>query len=59
MPGGSMHILHPTPLDPPLAISYKNYQKNLAYFNYLAPLVLLFFSKRHFQKGGMAQWPRP
>ena len=33
------------PLDPPLAISYKNHQKNLAYFSHLAPLILFFFTK--------------
>ena len=37
---------HPTPLDPPLAISYKNYQKSLVYFSHLAPLVLFFLTKR-------------
>ena len=31
------------PLDPPLAISYRNHQMSLAYFSPLAPLVLFFF----------------
>ena len=30
MAGGRMRTPHPTPLDPPLAISYRNYQKSLA-----------------------------
>ena len=53
------HIPHPTPLDPPLAINYKNHQKSLAYFSYWASLVLFFFTKRRSQKGGgsMAQCP--
>ena len=38
MAGGRMHTPHPTPLNPPLAISYKNHQKTLAYFSHLAPL---------------------
>ena len=53
-----MHIPHPTPLDPSLAISYGNHQKSLAYFSQLAPLILFFITKRHDQKGeGMAQCP--
>ena len=59
MAGGRMHIPYPTLLDSPLAISYRNNQKNLAYFSHLAPLVLFFFTERQSQKGGMAQWPRP
>ena len=56
MAGGRMHIPHPTPLDSPLTISYRNHQKNLAYFSHLAPLVLFLFTKRQSQKGGgMAQ----
>ena len=39
MADGKMHIPHPTPLDPPLAISYRNHQKIQAYFSHLAPLV--------------------
>ena len=42
MAGGSMHTPHPTPLYPPLAISYRNHQKNLEYFSHLAPLVYCF-----------------
>ena len=45
-----MHTPHPTPLYP-LAISYRNYQKSPAYFSYLAPLVLFFFTERQSQKG--------
>ena len=53
MAGRRMHIPHPTPLDPSLAISYGNHQKNLVYFSHLAPLVLFFFlTKRQSQKGG-------
>ena len=37
-------------LDLALAISYKNYQKNLAYFSHLAPLILLIFTKRQSQE---------
>ena len=59
MAGGRMHIPHLTPLDSPLTISYRNHQKNLAYFSHLAPLVLFYFTKRRSQKGGMAQWPLP
>ena len=55
MAGGRMHTPHPTPLNPPLAISYRNHQKSLAYFSHLASLVLFFFTKRQNQKGGMAQ----
>ena len=46
MVGGRMHTPHPTPLDPPLAIIYRNHQKSLAHFSHLAPLVLFFFTKR-------------
>ena len=34
------------PLDPPRAIRYRDYQKSLAYYSHLAPLVLFFFIKR-------------
>ena len=47
-----MHIPHPTPLDSPLAISYRNHQKNLAYFSQLALLALFLFIKRQRQGGG-------
>ena len=39
MAGGRMHIPYPTPL----AISYRNYQKSLAYFSHLAPLISFFY----------------
>ena len=45
-----MHTPHPTPMDPPLAISYRNHQKILAYFSHLAPLAL-FFSEKAESKG--------
>ena len=60
MAGGRMHTPrpHPTPLDPLLAISYRNHQKSQAHFNHLASLIWFFFNKRHRQGGGgMAQWP--
>ena len=44
------------PLDPLLAISYRNHQKSLAYFSHLAPLVLFFFTKSWGRKRGWA-WP--
>ena len=43
MARGRMHNPHPTPVDPPLVISYRNHQKSLAYFSHLAPLVVLFY----------------
>ena len=52
MAGGRMHTPHPTPMDLLLAISYRNHQKNLAYFGHLAPLVLFLFTKKQSQKGG-------
>ena len=39
MAGGRMHTPHPTPL----AISYINHQKSLAYFSHLEPLNLFIF----------------
>ena len=51
-----MHIPYPSPLESPLAVSYRNHQKNLAYFSHLAPLVLFFFTKRQSQKGGGGAW---
>ena len=52
MAGGRMYTPgpHPTLLDPPLAMSHKNHQKCLAYFRYLALLVLFFFTQRQSQK---------
>ena len=41
--GGRRHTPHPIPLGPPLDISYKNHQKNLAYISHMAPLILLIF----------------
>ena len=46
----ALHTPHPIPLDPPLAISYKNHPKSLAYFSYLAPFILFFFTKRQLEK---------
>ena len=58
--GGRMHTPHPIPLEPPLAISYRNHKKSLAYSSHLlAPLLLFFFTKRQSQKGGIAQCPSP
>ena len=57
MAGGKMHTFHPTSLDPPQVISYRNHQKNLAYFSHLAPLVLFYFTKRPSQRGGGGLWP--
>ena len=47
-----MHILHPTFLDLRVAVSYRNHQKNLAYFSPLAPLALFLFTKRQSQRAG-------
>ena len=53
-----MHTPHPTPLDPPLAISYRSHQKSLAHFSHVAPLILFFFTKKRSQKGeDMTQCP--
>ena len=50
-----MHTPHPTPLDTPLAISYRNHQKSLAYFSHLAPFILFFYQKTESKReGGMA-----
>ena len=49
MVGGRRYTLSYPP-DPPLAISYKNHQKSLAYFSHLAPLILFFFTKRQSEK---------
>ena len=53
MAGGRMHAPHPTIL-PPLAMSYRNNQKSLAYFSHLAPLILFILLKGRI-KGGA--WP--
>ena len=52
MAGGRMHNPHPTPLDSPLAISYRNHQKSVTYFSHLAPLVLFFLLKGRVKRGG-------
>ena len=53
---GRMHTPHSTPLDLPLAVSYRNHQNSLAYFSHLAPLVLFFLLKSRVKEGrGMAQ----
>ncbi len=47
------HTPHLTPLDPPLAISYRNHQKSVAYmFQSLGTIILFFFTKKRSQKGG-------
>ena len=56
MTGGRMHIPHPTPLDSPLIISYRNHHKNLANFSHLAPLVLFFLLKGIVKRGGGGAW---
>ena len=48
---GCLPLILP-PLDPSLAISYRNHQKSMAYFSYLAQLILFLFTKRQSQKGG-------
>ena len=52
MAGGRMHTPHPTPLDPPLAVSCRNHQNSLVYFSPLAPLILFFFNKKAESKRG-------
>ena len=59
MAGGRMHIPHPTPLDSPLTISYRNHQKNLAYFSHLTPLVLFFLLKGRVKRGTWHNGPLP
>ena len=60
-----VHTPNPTSLDAPLAISYENYQKSLAYryFSHLAPLICSFLLKGKVKRrtggGGMAQCPPP
>ena len=56
MAGGRMHNPHPTPLEPPLAISYRNHQKSLEYFSHLALLVVLFYKKAEAKGGGILRW---
>ena len=52
-----MHTSHPPPLYPPLATSYKNHQKSMAYFSHLAPMFCSFFTERQSQKGGEGNGP--
>ena len=47
-----MHTPHPTPLDPPLAISYRNHQNSPVYFSHLAPLIVFFLLKSGVKRGG-------
>ena len=51
MVGGRTHT--------PLAISYKNHQKSLAYFGHLILLILFVFTKRQSQKEGHGTMPPP
>ena len=57
MAGGRMHAPHPTPLYPPLAMSYRNHQKSLAYFSHLAPLILFFLLIAQSKGGGPGPMP--
>ena len=58
MAGRRIHTPHSTPLDLPLAISYRNHQNSLACFSHLAPLILFFFTKMQSQNTkGMEQCP--
>ena len=60
MAGERMHAPHLTSLDSLQATSYRNHQKNLAYFSHLAPLVLFLFIKRQSQnEGGEARGHAP
>ena len=43
------------PWVPPWPWATENHQKSQAYFSHLAPLVLIFFTKKQSQKGGA--WP--
>ena len=49
--GGRRHTPHPTSLGPPLAISYENHQKSLAYSSHMAPLILLIFYQKAKSRG--------
>ena len=60
MAGGRRYTPHSTPLDLPLAISYRNHQISLAYFSHFAPLIVLFVMKKQSlerTEGGVAQCP--
>ena len=56
MAGGRMHIPHPTPFYSPLAISYRNYLKSLAYFSHLAPLILFLLLKGRVKRPKWVAW---
>ena len=45
------------PLDSPLAVSYRNHQKNLAYFSHLAPLQLFLFTTSRVKRGAWLNGP--
>ena len=49
--GGCIPYPSSYPLDPSLAISYRNHQKSLAYFSHLAYQLYSFLPKRQSQKG--------
>ena len=53
MAGGRMHTSHPVPLDSPLAISYVNQQKSLAYFSHSAvgTISIVLFCEKAESKG--------
>ena len=55
MAGGRRHTPHPSPLDLPLAISYKNHQISLAHFSHLKFCYLLLKDrdKRGGPRGGV------
>ena len=62
MAGGGVHAPNPTPLDPPLTISYENHQKSLAYFNNLTDGTInsvLFYYKTKSKGGGGGQHNAP
>ena len=52
MAGGRSHTPHPTPLNPPLVISYKNLQISLAYFSHLHHKFCYLLLKDRVKKGG-------
>ena len=59
MAGGRMHTRYPISLDQPLDISYRNHQKNLAYFSHLAALILFFLLKCRVERVGHGTMPPP
>ena len=61
MAGGRMHTPHPNPppLDPSLAISYRNHQESLTYYNHLTPLSFFLQKTESKWGGGMALHPSP